>query len=86
MSIFKKAEKLFFTGKESESLAEIGEIKKGVTKLTYDAILGEKFNKKLLIIRQKASAPLGMSTNYFYLDKEAVEKLRKVCDDALGKL
>ncbi len=86
MGIFKKAENYFFLGKDSKSLGILGEIKKNSFTLIYSTFLGKKFGKKTLVIRQKATGLLGAKMNYFYLDKEAVKKLRVVCDEALKQL
>ena len=81
-----KLEKLLYTGKEAKSYGQLGEVKKTLFRMVYSVFLGEKFNKKRLIIRTKTTSLLNFQFQYVYLDKEAVKKLKEICDDALKKM
>ncbi|EKE28857.1 MAG: hypothetical protein ACD_3C00002G0004 [uncultured bacterium (gcode 4)] len=86
MNFFKKAEEILFTWNGSISYWEFGEVKKNMVKIAYSAFLGNKSEKKQLIIREKTTSYLGMSARYCYFDKDAVIRLRKICDDILQKM
>ena len=83
MSVFKKAEEIFFTGKVIKDYGVIQERGLGLGALKNSVTLSEKSGEKKVMIKESAKSFLSVSVRYSEFDKIGAQKLKMALEDAL---